>query len=264
MQSAIYESVVTHQRFRPMRHRLRYRVYSLLLDLDEIDEIAATVPVFSRNSFNLFSFHDRDHGPRDGTDLGAWFDALAARNGVDLSGGSHRILVFPRVLGYTFNPLTMWFGHDRDGALRIVLYEVHNTFGQQHCYAAVVPEGLTDLPLHVTPKRFHVSPFLDRTGAYEMHLSPPAESYRLSIRLVEDQGPLLFAGQTGTRTALTTRSLLRQFFTKPLLTLKVIGGIHVEALKMWRKGAKYRRVPAPFPDDVDLASWPTVETTYSV
>lgn len=247
--SAIYESVVRHRRFQPMGHRLTYRVWSMLIDLDDIDAFARRSPVFSRNRFNLVSFHDRDHGPRDGSDLRSWFDGLVGDAGVDLAGGSVRLLVFPRVLGYTFNPITVWFGYDHGGRLRAVLYEVHNTFGHARSHLAIVDDDVEDtdhLPRHGFDKTLHVSPFFDRVGSYRVTLEPPGDDYRLVIEYLDDDGErLLTASQHGTRTRLTTRSLVRQFITKPLLTLKVIGGIHWEALKLLGKGARYRPVLNP-------------------
>lgn len=254
--SAIYESIVRHRRFQPMGHELRYGVWSLLVDLDEVDGIARRNPFFSRNRFNLVSFHDRDHGPRDGSDLRSWFDGHLARAGVDLDGGPVRLLVFPRILGYTFNPITVWFGHDRDGRLRAVLYEVHNTFGHAHSHLAIVDDDIeaTDrLPRHGFDKTLHVSPFFDRVGRYRIALSPPAEDYRIVIEYLDESGSrLLTASQHGTRVELTPWTLVRQFFTKPLVTLKVIAGIHWEALKLWRKGARYRPVPTPPAEELEV------------
>lgn len=243
--SALYDSVVRHRRFRPAGHQFRYRVYSLLLDLDEIDEVAARIPILSHNRWNLVSFHDRDHGPRDGTSLRTWFEQQLATAGVDLGGGPVRLLVYPRILGYTFNPLTMWFGYDRSGTLRAVLYEIHNTFGQAHSQLVLLGDD-DRTHRHGFPKVLHVSPFFDRAGGYEMTLSPPDETYRITITY-RDAGreTLLTATQQGTRVPLTTRTLLEQFITKPLLTLKVIGGIHWHALLLWRKGIRYRPVPQP-------------------
>jgi DUF1365 family protein len=261
--SAIYQSTVRHKRFQPMGHQLRYGVWSLLVDLDEVDEIARRIPFFSHNGFNLVSFHDRDHGPRDGSDLRAWFDHHLARAGVDLEGGSVRMLVFPRILGYTFNPITVWFGHDRDDRLRAVLYEVHNTFGHAHSHLAVLPEDMSGdpeagrsddrVPVHGFDKTLHVSPFFDQVGRYRITLTPPGDRYGIVIEYLDEDGArLLTASQHGTRTELTSRALLRQFFTSPLLTLKVIGGIHWEALKLWRKGARYRPVPTPPGDEIEI------------
>ncbi|MFO7700259.1 MAG: DUF1365 domain-containing protein [Acidimicrobiia bacterium] len=253
--SAIYESVVRHRRFQPMGHQLRYGVWSLLVDLDEIDQVARRIPVLSHNTWNLVSFHDRDHGPRDGSDLRAWFDGHLARAGIDLDGGAVRMLVFPRILGYTFNPITVWFGYDASGTLRAVLYEVHNTFGHAHSHLAVIPEGLEGgkLPRHGFDKTLHVSPFFDQIGRYRISLTPPTDEYGIVIEYLDEEGSrLLTASQTGHRTELTTRNLIRQFFTSPLLTLKVVGGIHWEAIKLWRKGATYRPVPAAPIEELEI------------
>jgi len=245
--SALYDSVVRHRRFRPTGHQFRYRVYSLLLDLDEVDEIAARIPIFSHNRWNLVSFHDRDHGPRDGTSLRVWFEQQVAAAGLDLGGGRVRVLVYPRIFGYTFNPLTVWFGYDRHGALRAVLYEIHNTFGQARSQLVVL-DGRGEVLRHGFPKMLHVSPFFDRTGGYEMALTPPSEIFRLAITYRDADGSMLLtAAQTGARIPLTTRTLLAQFITKPLLTMKVIGGIHLHALRLWRKGIRYRPVPREEP-----------------
>jgi uncharacterized protein len=252
--SAIYESVVRHRRFQPMGHQLRYGVWSLLVDLDEIDGITRANPVFSRNRWNLVSFHDRDHGPRDGSSLRTWFDTQLEHAGVDLDGGPVRLLVFPRILGYAFNPITVWFGYDRHDRLRAVLYEVHNTFGDAHSHLAVMPDDLDGaVPRHGFDKTLHVSPFFDRTGRYRITLDPPGERYAIVIEYLDEDGArLLTASQHGTRVPLTTRSLVRQFFTRPLVTLKVIGGIHWEALKLLRKGARYRPVPPPPTDPIEV------------
>lgn len=246
MTSAIYESTVRHRRFKPMGHALKYSVYGLLIDLDDVDDVARRIPVFSRNRWNLVSFHDEDHGPRDGSDLEAWFLDVVGDAGVDLTGGNVSLLVFPRILGYTFNPITVWFGRNRAGDLRAVLYEVHNTFGHAHSHLAILPEGTEQVPSHGFDKVLHVSPFFDRDGSYEVSLMPPDDRYRLTIEYLDGDGDrLLTASQFGSRVDLSSSSLLRQFFRTPLLTLKVIGGIHWEALKLWRKGATYRPIPPP-------------------
>ena len=254
--SAIYESVVRHRRFQPMGHELRYGVWSMLVDLDEIDDLARRNPVLSRNRFNLVSFHDRDHGPRDGSDLRSWFEAHLERAGVDLQGGSVRMLVFPRILGYTFNPITVWFGYHRDGRLRAVLYEVHNTFGDAHSHLAIVDDDVESgdrLPRHGFDKTLHVSPFFDQVGRYRITLAPPADEYRIVIEYLDEHGArLLTASQHGRRVEMTPWTLVKQFFTKPLVTLKVIAGIHWEALKLWRKGARYRPVPPPPSQELEV------------
>ncbi|MGI9666553.1 MAG: DUF1365 domain-containing protein [Acidimicrobiia bacterium] len=243
--SAIYDSVVKHRRFQPMGHELKYGVWSMLVDLDELPQLAKDIPVFSHNRWNLVSFHNRDHGGRDGGDLRSWFEGHLRTADVDLEGGSIQMLVFPRILGYTFNPITVWFGYHRDGDLRAVMYEVHNTFGHGHSHLAILPPGSTDLvPKHRFQKTLHVSPFFDQIGSYRVSIAPPDDTYSIVIEyLDEDESRLLTASQRGERVELSTGSLLKQFFTSPLLTLKVVAGIHWEAIKLLRKGAKYRPVP---------------------
>ena len=259
--SAIYESVVRHQRFKPMGHRLKYSVYSLLIDLEELDDLCESIPILSHNRFNLVSIHDRDFGPRDGSDLRTWFDTTVGAAGVSIEGGRVSMLAFPRILGYAFNPITVWFGHDREGCLKAVVYEVHNTFGHAHTYVAAVPDDDRALggrlPGHSFDKVLHVSPFFDVEGGYRMTLAPPAERYSIVIDYSDESGDrLLRATQVGRRRSLTTLNLLKQLFSNPLLTLKVIGGIHAEAFKLWRKGAIYRPVP-PAPTGVEIARWGT-------
>ncbi len=255
--SAIYESVVRHRRFKPAGHKLRYSVYSLLIDLDEVDDLAHRIPIFSHNRWNLVSFHDADHGPRDGTDLRSWIESIGADAGIDTSGHIE-LLVFPRILGHTFNPLTVWFIRDPAGTLQAVLYEIHNTFGQSHSHLVVLdaaddPAGAT--LRHGFDKTLHVSPFLDQIGRYEVVVRPPDQGFSITINYVDERGDrLLTASQNGSRIELTTRSLLRQFFTKPLLTLKVIAGIHLHAARLFAKGAKYRPVPPEPQTEIEVSA----------
>jgi DUF1365 family protein len=248
--SAIYDSVVRHRRFKPMGHKLRYSVYSLLVDIDEIGDLARRIPILSHNRWNLVAFHDADHGPRDGTDLRSWIECIIADEHVD-TAGPIELMAFPRVLGYAFNPLSVWFIHAGDGRLSAVLYEIRNTFGHSHSHLVVLDdddEGTGGALRHGFTKTLHVSPFFDQIGRYEVALRPPGEGFSIAITYFDEEDDrLLSASQQGSRTELTTGSLLRQFFTKPLLTLKIVTGIHVHAVRLLLKGATYRPV-APEPE----------------
>ena len=238
-----------------MGHKLRYSVYSLLVDLDDLDDLVRDIPIFSYNRWNLVSFHDADHGPRDGSDLRSWVEQTAANAGAE-TGGSIQLMVYPRILGYTFNPLTVWFLHGTDGNLSAVLYEIRNTFGHSHSHLVVVDRGDVEQSTtlrHGFDKTLHVSPFFDQIGRYEVALYPPAERFSIVITYFDETGDrLLAASQSGSRAELTTGSLLKQFVVKPLLTLKVVAGIHLHAIRLLSKGAKYRSV-APKPDvDVEV------------
>lgn len=241
----LYLGRVMHARFKPCQHRFVYRVFSLYLDIDRVAELAAKLRLFSAGRFNLFSFHAKDHGPRDGSALRPWVERQLAAHDIALDGGAVRLLCFPRILGYVFNPLSVYFCHGPDGALRAVLYEVRNTFGQSHCYLVRVPAGHgAGLPLtQSATKCFHVSPFLDLAGEYRFHLRAPGESLSLAIRESDAEGEILLATQVGQRAGLSDRALLSAFLRHPLMTLKIVLAIHWQALKLWRKGAVFHRLP---------------------
>ena len=168
MISALYEGPVTHARTRPKRHRLRYRVVMALIDLDERPE--AGLKLFSRNRFNLFSFWDKDHGDGSG-DLRGFGEAAMRTAGVEPDGGPIRLLAMPRVLGHAFNPISLWFCHGRDGALRAIIHQVNNTFGERHSYAIPAEVGADGLVRQGCEKGFYVSPFLPMELRSEEHTS---------------------------------------------------------------------------------------------
>ena len=246
--SALYFGKVMHKRLRPFVHAFSYRVFSIYLDLDELSESDRKLRLFSHNRWNLFTFHDRDHGPRDGRPLRPWIDSELGNAGIDLEGGAVRILCFARVLGYVFNPLSIWFCHHADGSLRAVLYEVSNTFGEHHCYLApVAPGRRANAPLaQSADKCFHVSPFIGMTSRYEFRLAEPAEKLAIVIQQSVPEGGQLLARHSGRRRDLSDGNLLRAFFAYPLMTLKVIAAIHWQAGWLWLKGARLQpRAPTP-------------------
>ena len=243
LRSCFYFGAVMHRRLRPMRHRFAYRVFSCLIDLDELDALGR-LRGFGYNRFSLMGFHDRDHGPRDGSPLRPWIDARLAEAGIDLAGGAVRLLCFPRVLGYVFNPLSVWFCHHADGRLRAILYEVSNTFGERHGYLIRTPEvAAGEAVAQNCAKRFYVSPFIALDGGYLFRLRVPDTRLSLAIRHDDADGPVMTAAQTGQRKPFTAPNLLRAFCAYPLMTLKVIAAIHFEALKLWRKGARLHKRP---------------------
>lgn len=239
---ALYFGHVTHARVRPFHHRFRYRVYTALFDLDRLDALPSLV---RRNGFGLFALNDRDHGARDGGPLRPWVEDRLRQAGLEPPGGPIRLLCFPRVLGHVFNPLSVYFCHRPDGALAAIVYEVKNTFGDQHPY--VVPVDGADGPVlsHGHPKEFHVSPFFDLEGDYRFRITVPGDHITVMIRYAAADGERMVAVQTGRRADMTNAALLRAFALYPLLTLKVIGAIHWEALRLWVKGAKYHPRPVP-------------------
>lgn len=248
MQAAnLYIGDVMHARMKPVAHRFTYRVFSMLLDADRFDEAHRLSPFFSIGRFNLVAFNPADHGPRDGSSLGDYARRVLRDAGTDTDGARVLLLCYPRILGYSFNPLTVYFVYARDGALLGVLYEVRNTFGEHHTYAAPVRPGeLTAAGLRQErDKIFYVSPFNGLAMRYLFRVRPPGESVALRILETDQDGPLLSATFAGARADLTSRTLLRTFLSLPLMTLKVIAGIHWEALRLYIKGM--RLVPRPTP-----------------
>lgn len=240
--SALYRGRVRHQRLAPFDHGFTYRVYYALFDIDRLDEIASRLRLFSVDRWNLFSVARSDHGPANGDPLRPWADRIFGGAGVDLDGGPIMLLTHPRVLGYVFNPISIWYGYDRAGTLRGVLYEVRNTFGDRHTY--VVPVDATGLR-HTTQKRLHVSPFNDMDDTYRFTVTEPGDHLALAIDEHNAEGRLFRAGLALSRIDLSDWNLARLFATHPLLTAKVISAIHWQALKLWLKGAKYQPVPEP-------------------
>ena len=245
LESAIYRGLVVHERHRPRQHRLRYRVFSMLLDLDELPEMNRRLRGFGYNRTRVFSFYDKDHGPRTGRPLRPWVEEKLAAKGIDLEGGRVLVLCYPRLFGYVFNPLTVYYCHHSDGRLTAVIYEVSNTFDERHCYVIPVRTAGTSLPEHECDKAFYVSPFLPMNCRYSFKGCRPHERASFIINQADREGPLLTASLTGRRGPLSDANLLRCFLAFPLMTFKVIAGIHWEALRLWRKRIPvYRHVPA--------------------
>lgn len=243
--SALYVGQVMHQRLRPRRHRLAYRLYMLLLDLDDLDACATRLRSFSQGRWNLFSFYAADHGAGTAEPLRAQVERHLLATGLDIDGGAIRLLTMPRVLGFAFNPISIYFCYRRDGDLAATLYEVNNTFGQRHSYLVTVEPGTGAAVHQTTPKRFHVSPFMGMDMDYSFRVVPPATTLGIAIIGSDTDGAVITAVLTARRHELTDAALLRAFFVMPLLTLKVVAGIGWEALKLWLKGVPLWARPAP-------------------
>lgn len=252
--SALYLGAVVHARVRPVRHRLRYRMLNMLLDLDELPELSRRLRLFGHNRRALFSFHDADHGDGSGAPLRGQVEALLRQAGMDPAGGRIRVLCMPRVLGMVFNPLTVYFCHRADGALQAMLYEVNNTFGQRHSYLIPVTGEVRGALRQRCDKCFYVSPFMDMGLTYAFRVTLPGETLSLGVDAQDAAGPLLFAAFMGRRRPLTDGRLLGAFLAHPLLAGRVLGGIHWEALKLWWKGMRLCPRPAPPAEPVTISS----------
>ena len=250
MRSALYRGHLMHQRLRPLRHRLSYRMFSALIDIDELPSWHARLRCFSVNRFNVFSFHTTDHGDGTAVDpagLRAWAEGHLAQAGFP-TGGAIRLLTMPRLFGYAFNPLSVWFCESPDGALQAILYEVNNTFGERHSYLIGVDAAQCSAgPIEQrSVKRLYVSPFLGMDLHYRFRIEPPAQRLSIGVSVHDDAdgAAVLNARLDGERIPLSDSALLRLLVSHPLLTLKVMAGIHWEALRLWLKGARLHERPA--------------------
>ena len=242
--SALYSGRIMHRRLRPRLHQLRYRVFSLLLDLDELDALDRSLRLFSRNRFNLIAFHDKDHGDGSHEPLRAQVERLIRAAGLTDVVGPIELLAMPRVLGFVFNPISLFFCRRSDGALIAILYEVSNTFGERHTYVMpVVGEGT--IVRQGCEKRFHVSPFLPMRLHYAFRVKPPGKDLLVSINVLDPKGSILVAVQSGKRRELSDAMLARTFFTHPLMTWKVVAGILWEAARLLLKRSSVHRHLGP-------------------
>ena len=245
LQSALYVGSVMHRRLSPRRHRLRYRAFWALIDLDEVEALGRRLSLFSANRLNLFSFHEADHGDGRGEPPRAYVERTLTAGGIDIGGGRITLFCMPRILGYVFNPISIYFCHRADGSLAALLYEVRNTFGQMHSY--LLPVSGDEPTVHQRcAKEFYVSPFLDMDMTYDFRVVPPADRVSVVVAADDKRGAVLVASLAGQRQELTDRALAAVFLSLPLMTIKVMVAIHWEALKIWWKGMRlYPRPPAP-------------------
>ncbi|MEM9782412.1 MAG: DUF1365 domain-containing protein [Pseudomonadota bacterium] len=249
----LYRGHVMHMRLRPFEHRFRYRVFSLLLDVDRLEETCRGLSLLALDRFAVLAFHRCDHGPRDGSDLRPWVEAQLAAAGLPARPARIWLLSFPRLFGYVFNPLSVYWCVDGRDRVYAVVYEVKNTFGDQHPYVLPIDADDPTPARHGTAKAFFVSPFLDMGQRYRFTLARPGRRPAIRIRQGHagdgPEGDWLIATQNGTRRPLSDRALLAAFASHPLMTLKVFAAIHWQALRLWLKGATFHPYRGAYPTD---------------
>ncbi len=237
MNSCIYNGYVSHTRFKPIKHSLKYNTFSLFIDLDEIENLSKNNFIFSFNRFNIFSFFNKDHGDRDGLCLKNWVLNKLKKFDINKDVNNIKLLCYPRIFGYVFNPLSIFYCYENTN-LRAVMYEVKNTFNEQHTYIFKVKSD--NIISQSCKKKFYVSPFMDMETQYKFELLNPDENLSVLIKQSDKDGIVLTAVQKGVKKEFNMKQLLINFVFYPLMTLKIIGAIHYEALRLWKKGAKYR------------------------
>ena len=235
--SCIYNGSVIHKRFKPKKHFFKYKVFSLFLDLSELEELNNKLNFFSLNKFNLISFYEKDHGERDGSSILDWVKNNLRSNNISTDNIKVKLLCYPRILGYVFNPLSIFFVYDNDENLISILYEVKNTFGEQHTYVFKIDKN-NQLLDHSCSKKFYVSPFIEMNCSYNFKILKPENKLSVVINQNDSSGKILFASQDGSKKDLNNKNLMISYMSHPLMSFKIIGAIHFEALKLWLKGVK--------------------------
>ena len=238
MNSCIYNGEVNHTRFKPVKHFLNYKTFSLFIDLDEIEQLDKSISIFSHNKLNIFSFYNKDHGDRDGSCLKKWVISNLKKYKIEGNISKIKILCYPRIFGYVFNPLSIIYCYENE-KLKSIFYEVKNTFNEQHTYIFKIKDG--EEIKQKCKKKFYVSPFMDMETFYNFKLINPNQRLSVMIKQTDKEGTVLTATQTGDKKEFNFKQLLINFFRYPLMTLKIISSIHFEALLLWKKGAIYRK-----------------------
>ena len=251
--SYIYTGTVIHKRFKPKVHSFNYSVFSLLIDLSELDLMNNNLRIFSYNKFNIVSFYTKDHGPRDGSSLRKWVIENLQKNNIETEGIQIKLLCYPRIFGYVFNPLSVFYIYNKNSELISILYEVKNTFGEQHTYIFKTKKN-ENLIQHICKKKFHVSPFIKMDCIYFFRLLKPGNRVSVIIDLQDQEGKILFASQDGEKSELNNKNLIRSYIKHPLMSFKIIVAIHFEAFKLWSKGIKFIKKKIKIKNNITIES----------
>ena len=238
--SKLFSNIVIHQRLMPFKYRFKYSLISFYVYYDELKSLDASISCFSYNKFNIFSFHEKDHGYRDHRSLKQFVKDILSKNSIKYNQLKFSILCFPRILGYVFNPLSVIFCFEQD-ALIAILYEVKNTSNEQHTYCFANKNfSIKKIYQHRCKKKFYVSPFIEMNSYYKFSTQTPSEDLSLLIEQFNTKDEkVLFASQIGKRTYFTSATILKSFFKNPLMTFRVIFGIHYQAIRIFFKGGRY-------------------------
>lgn len=239
----LYTCDVMHRRHFPQSYRFDYRVFSLLLDIDDYQADKSS-SILSFNRFNLFSVFTKDHGARDGSQWRSWADEVLDKQQLSNAKLQIKLLCFPRILGYAFNPISLWYCYGEDQKLYAVICEVSNTFGEHHHYVLHNENKPYSHDVKANKKKnFHVSPFINMNADYQFTIDSPDEDLKIIINEYQDNELMLTATQRGKERKIDTPHLLGLFFRIPFMTLKIMWLIHWQALKIWIRGGTYHKKP---------------------
>ena len=238
--SKLFSNIVIHQRLLPFKYRFKYSLISFYVYYDELKSLDKSISCFSYNKFNIFSFYEKDHGYRDHRSLKQFVTDILSKNSIKYDNLKFSVLCLPRILGYVFNPLSVIFCFEQDDLIAI-LYEVKNTSNEQHTYCFANKNfSIKTIYHHRCKKKFYVSPFIEMDYYYKFSIRTPSDKFSLLIEQFNTKGEkVFFASQIGKRTYFTSLTILKSFFKNPLMTFRVIFGIHYQAFKIFFKGGKY-------------------------
>lgn len=264
----VVEGTVAHRRHRPRPNAFRYRVWHLLVDVDQLDDVAAEVRGFGVDRRWPTGLRRVDHLGDTDLPLREKLARWVAGQGATLPDGPLLLYAYPRVLGHVFNPVSWWFAHDRDGTLRLVVAEVRTTFGDWHAYLLDDLEVDGGVVRAAHDKEVHVSPFLPIDGlSYRFAIHPPSLDgsghVGVTMHVDDDRGVVLDATQGGRLRPLTTRSLWAAMARRPLVTMWTVARIHLQAVRLWWRRTPFHRRPDPPPTGLDAVDRPDPSTTDS-
>jgi uncharacterized protein len=240
VRSHLLEGTVRHRRARPFVYELEHDVYHFALDLDELDEVAGSLRLVSRNRANVVTFRDGDHLDPPAADVRSAVMARLREDGFAPDGWRITLVTSLRVFGYVFNPASFYLCRDGAGTLQAVLIDVHNTYGERHLYTLRRPADRPDFVASMD-KAFYVSPFIDLEGRYTVRVRDEPSRLRITINEDQDDALLLHASIDVVRRPLTDRTVARMLVRHPFMTQRTIGFIHLHALRLWLRGAPFHR-----------------------
>ncbi len=242
--SALIIGKVMHQRMRPVLHRFIYPVFFIRINLSAPEKLNSAV--FGINRWRPLSLYFKDYGPRDGSDLYSWVRQLLEMHEIN-SGGTIFLQTFPRLFGYAFNPVSLWYCHNTQGQLNAILAEVNNTFGERHLYLLHAEGGatITNQTELISQKMMHVSPFCEVKGQYHFRFQEHDHSCKVKIDYADADEILIHTAISGQKQAFSTANLLKALLRQPLLTFGVMFRIHWQAFLLWRKHVPFFTAPAP-------------------
>ncbi len=232
---------VIHKRISPIRHRLSYSVFALMLSCDEFGKLNKKTKLLSYNKFNLLSIYDKDHG--NGKPIKDFLEEIKRNITAGEKIVKFSMIAYPRVFGYVFNPITIYLGYNKENEIKLVIYEVNNTFGQRVVYVIPVIKKMKGIISQECEKKLFISPFNNDDGIYSFQIKNNTNTFQIGINLRVKSQPVIVAHFTGQKIDYSDKNIIKTVRKNLLLTFKVIFAIHYEAIKLFFKGMSFKKKP---------------------